>query len=63
MLSEIDEMSSSFELFEFSFVGRNANKVAHECARYACTHVESRSWDDLPDFLENSLRTDCNPDQ
>uniref|UniRef100_A0ACD6ATW4 Uncharacterized protein n=1 Tax=Avena sativa TaxID=4498 RepID=A0ACD6ATW4_AVESA len=46
MFSEIDEMSSSFELFEFSFVGRNANKVAHECARYACTHVESRSWDE-----------------
>uniref|UniRef100_A0ACD6AMU6 Uncharacterized protein n=1 Tax=Avena sativa TaxID=4498 RepID=A0ACD6AMU6_AVESA len=63
MCSEIDETSSSFELFEFSFVGRNANKVAHECARYACTHVESRSWDEPPDFLDNSLRTDCNPDQ
>jgi hypothetical protein len=50
-----------FEFFEFSFAGRTANKVAHECARYACESVVDAVWVDVyPDFLGHSLEADCN---
>jgi ribonuclease HI len=61
LFSEIDEISSSFQFFDFSFVGRMPNKVAHECARYACENVMDTDWLDVyPEFLSQSLVADCN---
>jgi ribonuclease HI len=47
LFSEIDDISSSFKFFDFSFVGRLANKVVHECARYACENVVDTDWLDV----------------
>jgi hypothetical protein len=61
LFSEIDEISSSFQFFDFSFVDRMANKVAHECARYACENAVDVDWLDVyPEFLSQSLVADCN---
>jgi hypothetical protein len=60
ILSEAEDLVSSFEFFELRFVGRSANFVAHECARYACDHRVEEVWLDRPVFLRHSLQADCN---
>ena len=60
ILSEVEDISSSFAFFEFCFVRRAANSAAHDCARYACVHDLETEWvDDPPEFISHSLRADC----
>jgi hypothetical protein len=61
ILDEIRELVLSFEGFSISLVRRNANNVAHSCAKFACNNVASQAWQGAsPQFLVHSLRADCN---
>ena len=60
ILSEVEDLVPSFQFFDFVFARRTANRVAHECARYACEHATDADWFDVcPDFLSDSLQADC----
>jgi hypothetical protein len=59
IISEVDELVSSFQLFDFNFVGRSANSVAHDCARYACDNMVEDEWLNRPAFLSHNLEADC----
>jgi hypothetical protein len=60
VFSEIEDFISLFDTFEFCFVGRSDNAVAHECARFACDHGVDTEWLDVcPEFLSHSLEADC----
>ena len=61
ILDEISELSGIFQSFSIVFARREANQVAHCCAKYATIQDESFTWDaDPPDFLVHSLQADCN---
>jgi hypothetical protein len=61
IIGEISDIMRGFSSFEIVFARRSANVVAHESARYACTHGVSMEWlDASPSFLSNSLLADCN---
>ena len=61
ILDEISELKSSFSSFQFLYEGREANQVAHCCAKYAAVNGEFATWDaEPPPWLIHSLRADCN---
>jgi ribonuclease HI len=61
ILDEISEMKSAFSSFHFMYEGREANQVAHCCAKFAAINGEPNTWDaEPPPWLVHSLRADCN---
>jgi hypothetical protein len=59
---EIRELSLSFISCNVVSILREANQVAHCCAKYVCVQEGSFTWNVEPaDFLVHSLNADCNP--
>jgi ribonuclease HI len=59
---EISEIKRAFTSFSILFVGRDANKAAHLCAKRASFDRRRCLWINYnPDFLVDTLRSDCNP--
>lgn len=59
LLSEIEELASSFISFVIQHVMRNANTSAHLCAKHACTLEVTGCWmDSPPGFLMTSVLAD-----
>ena len=62
ILDEISEISSSLVSFSVVFARREANQVAHLCAKYASIQDVSSTWNaEPPTFLVHSLKADCIP--
>jgi hypothetical protein len=54
-------MKSVFSSFHFMYEGREANQVAHCCAKFAVINGEPDTWDaEPPPWLVHSLLADCN---
>jgi hypothetical protein len=59
---EISEIKRAFTSFSILFVGRDANKAAHLRAKGASFDRRRCLWINYnPDFLVDTLRSDCNP--
>ena len=60
IFSEVDELLGFFQSFMFCFTRQTANKVAHECARFACDHGAEELWlDASPSFLDRLYKLGC----
>jgi hypothetical protein len=51
---------SSFQEVELLFLGRDANKVAHPCAKEALSVVDFVRFDVIPGYLADVIQSDCN---
>jgi ribonuclease HI len=58
ILKEIEEIVSAFTSFELIHVRREANFVAHTCARFASSSLDSHVWFSPPSFLQRCLQSD-----
>jgi ribonuclease HI len=54
IVDEISELKSSFSSFHFLYDGREANQVAHCCAKFAVVNGEHATWDAEPPPLVGS---------
>jgi ribonuclease HI len=62
ILEEIRDISLSFISCNVVSVRREANQVAHCCAKFALVQEGSFTWNvEAPEFLAHSLSADCNP--
>lgn len=60
ILNEIEEIASAFTSLAMQHVRREANFVAHSCARFAFSSLDSHVWASPPSFLQRCLESDCN---
>ena len=61
--NEIREIKRALSSCSIRFVGRDANSVAHLCAKQASSDRRRCLWINYnPGFLDKTLRSDCNPD-
>ena len=60
ILNEIEETASAFTSFAMHHVRREVNSVAHSCARFAFSSLDSHVWASPPSFLQPCLQYDCN---
>jgi ribonuclease HI len=59
---EVVEIRRALPSLSISFVGRDANNAAHLCAKQASSDRRRCLWINYnPDFLANTIRSDCNP--
>lgn len=60
MLREMKEFCSNFQEVKLLFLGRDANKVAHRCAKEALSVLDFVRFDVIPGFLTDVVQSDCN---
>ena len=59
---DITEFGRNFEDFRVVWVRREANSVAHRCARMVSALERSQFWiDHVPEWLLGLAADDCNP--
>jgi hypothetical protein len=59
---ELMELSGFFTSLKFMYIGRDANKAAHSCAKKASLSRRRCLWINFtPPFLVDILAKDCNP--
>ena len=63
IMMEIKELSTMVRLFTLNFIPREANELAHLCAKQ-CSSVRRRClWINyIPTFLDACIKKDCKPD-
>lgn len=60
IIKEIQELSSLFLDFKFSFISRTCNKVAHVLAKQVTSDTQTGWWQFAPDCVSALLADDCN---
>lgn len=60
IMREIQELSSVFQDFKFSFISISCNKVAHVLAKQVTNDSQSGWWQFAPDCVSGLLTTDSN---
>jgi ribonuclease HI len=60
IISEMKGLCSSFQEVKLLFLGRDANKAAHMCAKEALSVVDFVRFDVIPGFLADVIQSDCN---
>jgi hypothetical protein len=59
IFADIVDITSSFDKVTFKYCPREANKVAHELAKFSFLNNQSCNWvDEPPSFLLNSIIND-----
>ena len=62
ILNEVLVLSESFRFFKLVFVAREANELAHLCAKQASSNRRRCLWINfVPPFLDACIKRDCNP--
>ena len=54
------KLCASFQEVKLLFISRNANKVAHRCAKEALPVLDSFRFDVIPGFLADIIQSECN---
>jgi ribonuclease HI len=62
LLTQMEEISRSFEEFHFRFISRNCNMLAHACTRLVSRDSQVAEWSITPPGLMDTINRDCNPD-
>ena len=60
IVRELKELSSSFQEVKLLFLGRDANKAAHLCAKEALSVLDFVRFDVIPGFLTDVIQSECN---
>jgi ribonuclease HI len=60
ILKEIRELSLLFQEFNFSFVARSCNEIAHTLAKQVTGEIRVGWWSYAPACVSNLLISDCN---
>jgi ribonuclease HI len=60
VVQEMKVLCENFQEVKFLYIGRDANKVAHRCAKEALSVVGSVRFDVMPGFLADVFQSDCN---
>ena len=60
LLKQMDGLSRCFEAFDFMFISRDCNRLAHECARLVSHENRVEEWLIIPPGLREIVEMDCN---